>query len=67
MKSPVWPRPSPEHSRWVVEPYLHVDKDRIYNPVTDRTLLPEDAHFATVKRLCAGRIPIGYPKRTERI
>src|ERR1051326_287250 len=30
-------------------PFLHVDADRIYNPLTDRVLLPGDAEFARVR------------------
>jgi len=30
-------------------PFLHIDGDRIYNPITDRTLLPADAAFAALR------------------
>jgi hypothetical protein len=28
-----------------LNPFLHIDADRIYNPLTDRTLLPSDAEY----------------------
>jgi MoaA/NifB/PqqE/SkfB family radical SAM enzyme len=32
-------------------PYLHVDADRIYDPLTDRTLLPQDEMYALMRTL----------------
>jgi len=39
-----------------VQPLLHVDEDRIYNPVSDRGLEPGDPDFALLSRLAAGEI-----------
>jgi len=35
-------------------PYLHVDPDRVYDPLTDRSLLPGDAGEAALRRLLGG-------------
>lgn len=40
--------------RWKVNPFLHVDADRIYNPLTDLALTPADAAFARVRDLIDG-------------
>jgi len=32
-----------------LNPFLHIDGERIYNPITDRTLFPADAAFASVR------------------
>lgn len=37
-----------------INPYLHVTADRIYNPLTDRALVPADADFASVRDLWSG-------------
>jgi len=44
-------------SPWVVEPFLHVERDRIYNPLTDRFLERGDEKFAIVRRLANGKSP----------
>ena len=33
-------------SAWAANPYLHYEESRIYNPLTDRTLLPGESAFA---------------------
>lgn len=45
-------------SSWVIEPFLHVDKKRIFNPITDRTLQPRNAAFAALQDLRARRTSI---------
>jgi len=32
-----------------LNPFLHIDGDRIYNPVTDRALVPADPEFAALR------------------
>lgn len=43
---------------WIIEPFLHVDKHRIYNPMTDRSLGLAQEHFSTVTELHAGHIDV---------
>jgi MoaA/NifB/PqqE/SkfB family radical SAM enzyme len=38
-----------------VNPYLHIDEQRIYNPLTDRALVAGDADFAPLRALIDGR------------
>src|SRR6267142_4613590 len=35
-------------------PFLHVDAERIYNPLTDRSLLPGDAEYAALRLFLGG-------------
>jgi len=42
----------------IVEPFLHVDRKRIYNPMTDRAIHPGDPVFSTVRNLHSRRVPI---------
>jgi hypothetical protein len=41
-------------SRWVVDPFLHVEPERIYNPLTDRALGPGDPGFSELCALALG-------------
>jgi MoaA/NifB/PqqE/SkfB family radical SAM enzyme len=43
-----------KQSTWIAEPFLHVEQDRIYNPITDRSLHPAEAGFLEMFRLHAG-------------
>jgi len=38
-------------NRVIVNPYLHFDEDRIYNPLNDRMIIPGDRHFAVLKKM----------------
>lgn len=42
----------------VVDPFLHLEEDRIYNPLTDKALLNVEAGFAELKGLIEGRLTI---------
>jgi hypothetical protein len=44
--------------RWVVNPFLHVGEDRLYNPLTDKTLLREEAGYAGLRAACSGLAPV---------
>jgi hypothetical protein len=37
-----------------LNPFLHIDGDRIYNPVTDRALVPSDPAYAKLRAFIAG-------------
>jgi hypothetical protein len=37
-----------------VNPFLHIDEDRIYNPLTDRALTPSDPEFAALHGFIGG-------------
>jgi pyruvate-formate lyase-activating enzyme len=37
-----------------VNPFLHVDADRVYNPLTDRTLVPADLLYGRFRQFVAG-------------
>ena len=43
---------------WIREPFLHVDKHLIYNPMTDRTLQPGDEGFSAISDIHAGRMSV---------
>ncbi len=40
-----------------VNPFLHIDAERIYNPLTDRALTPLDAEYQSVRRAINGGDP----------
>ncbi len=44
----------PRLSSWVVEPFLHLDSQRVENPLTDRTLAPGDEGWEALQRLLTG-------------
>lgn len=47
---------------WIPEPYLHLGPDRVYNPLTDLTLLETEAHYADLRVVLAGeRAPDQLP------
>ena len=37
-----------------INPFLHIDEERIYNPLTDRALTPVDHEYASIRRVLAG-------------
>lgn len=39
---------------WIPDPFLHVEQERIYNPVTDRTIQTGEAGFSELLRLHNG-------------
>src|SRR5213595_220595 len=41
-------------TRWKANPFLHVDAERIYNPLTDRALAPGDDDYASLRAFLAG-------------
>jgi len=43
------PTSEPTVSSWKLNPFLHVDGDRIYNPLTDRTITLSDASSAPLR------------------
>jgi len=46
--------PPPVLTELRLNPFLHVDADRIYNPLIDRTLTPADAEYARVRAFMDG-------------
>jgi hypothetical protein len=42
-----------------VNPFLHVGEDRIYDPLTDRTLLRGEAGYAALRQVLAGALTAG--------
>ena len=47
-----------ETQGWVAEPYLHLGKDEIYNPLTDRTLRRSEPVYASLEALLQGRVDV---------
>jgi hypothetical protein len=47
-------RPDPATGAWRAEPFLHVEPARLYNPLTDRALVPESPGYAQVRALALG-------------
>lgn len=45
----------PAHVEWIPEPYLHVGPDRIYNPLTDRTLHDDEPAYGEFRAVVAKR------------
>ena len=39
-----------------LNPFLHIDGDRIYNPITDKALAPSDPTFAGVRAFIDRRV-----------
>ena len=50
----------------VVEPFLHIQVDRIYNPLTDHALAPHELAFDRVRDLCSGSLPVASLGDDER-
>lgn len=48
-------RPAPELQ---VNPFLHVGEDRVYNPLTDRTLLRGEPGYETLRGVLSGALPL---------
>ncbi len=40
-----------------LNPFLHIDAERIYNPLTDRALLPSDAEYSLLRAFIDGGAP----------
>ena len=45
--------------QYVVHPMLHVDDERLYHPLTDRSLVPGDDAYRSVRELVDGRLGVG--------
>src|SRR5207237_7850977 len=41
-------------TRWKLNPFLHIDEDRVYNPLTDRSVVAGDAAWARVREFIDG-------------
>ncbi len=65
LSSDAAPRPGRQTSSWggwQLTPFLHVDEDRVYNPLTDLSLVRgEGEAWADVARLLAGTAPAALP------
>jgi MoaA/NifB/PqqE/SkfB family radical SAM enzyme len=48
----------PAADRVTVQPLLHVDPDRLYNPVSDLTLRPGDGDFELLRGLAGGELAV---------
>jgi hypothetical protein len=46
---------------WKISPYLHVEPDRVYDPLTDRSLVPGQRGFAELQELYQGAPSIDGP------
>lgn len=53
------PTASARSGRWLVEPFLHVDPERLYNPLTDRSLTSADPGYAELRAVLDGGRPAG--------
>jgi len=42
--------PVATETRWKLNPFLHIDEDRVYNPLTDRSVVRGDAAWAQVRQ-----------------
>jgi radical SAM superfamily enzyme YgiQ (UPF0313 family) len=47
-------------------PFLHVGPDRVYNPLTDRTLLESEPGYESLRALLAGTLDIGQVPAVDR-
>ena len=47
-------------------PFLHFGPDRVYNPLTDRTLLESEPGYETLRALSAGALDIGEVPAADR-
>lgn len=57
---PSEPAPAePRAAAWRLNPFLHVDPERVYNPLTDRSLVPGDGGWPEVRRLLDGSLDPG--------
>ena len=56
------PRPNRTPSVWRAEPFLHVEPSRLYNPLTDRALVPDSPGYAELRALALGE---GDPARLD--
>lgn len=54
----VGPRAEPQLEGWAVEPFLHVEHGRVYNPLTDRGVGAEDGDYALLRSLALGETVI---------
>jgi hypothetical protein len=52
---------APPARAWVPNPFLHIGPDRLYNPLTDLTLLDTEPGFALVRGVQEGRV--GAPQQ----
>lgn len=54
------PRPGPGPANgFVANPFLHIGPDRLYNPLTDRTILASEPGFAELRRVVGQEIGVG--------
>ncbi len=60
------PNQSIENDGWRLEPFLHVDRGRVYNPLTDRELKTGEAGDGELRRLLRGASPEGLSGETRR-
>lgn len=49
-------------SKLIVDPYLHIENDHIYNPLTDRKFAQSETHYDKLKELLEGKVSVeGLP------
>lgn len=53
------PRNNTEKNKgWIIEPYLHIGSDRIYNPLTDRSMRLHEIGYQEFTALLAGTVTL---------
>jgi wyosine [tRNA(Phe)-imidazoG37] synthetase (radical SAM superfamily) len=63
---PVLPsQPAPVPS-WELNPFLHVGEDRVYNPLSDATLLHDQSGYQGLRAVLAGVVKVGELSSEER-
>jgi len=55
-------------SKLIVDPYLHIENDHIYNPLTDRRFAQSEAHYGKLKELIEGKVSVeGLPGEVQNL
>jgi MoaA/NifB/PqqE/SkfB family radical SAM enzyme len=63
---PILPEPARSVLRFQINPFLHVGEDRVYNPLTDRTLLRGEPGYEPLRGVLGGALAIEGLAPSER-
>lgn len=63
---PVLPSQPVASSSWALNPFVHIGEDRVYNPLTDRTLLREEPGYEGLRAALAGLVQVAELSQEER-
>jgi hypothetical protein len=60
------PTKTEDDGKWIVDPYLHLEKDHVYSPITDKKFAEGDQHYEKLRSLIDGKLSVeSLPRKVQ--